>query len=329
MALTGIDISNWQRGLNPAAVPADVVIMKATEGTGFVDGTCDGFYQAAKASGKLLGVYHFARNRSNSAGAEARAFLDAVAGYVHEAVLVLDWEDGSGVGDVAWARAWLDTVYAATGVRPLIYMSASVASAYAWEAVSADYGLWVAGYPHSHARGLEVPDCPYSPGHGWTVVGWQYTSSGRVSGWGGNLDLNVFYLDAAAWGRYASPSGGAPASAAPVRTGVVDVRAIQAAVRAVPDNVVGPDTRTRVSLVAQASAWGGVRFPLGVARTQEVVGTEPDSIWGPGSRQAHDRTVAAIQRALNDLGYGLVVDSVWGPHTEAAVTDALARGEQA
>ena len=37
MSMNGIDISNWQKGINLAAVPGDFVIMKVTEGTGYVD----------------------------------------------------------------------------------------------------------------------------------------------------------------------------------------------------------------------------------------------------------------------------------------------------
>ena len=37
MALNGIDISNWQSGINLAVVPCDFVVIKATEGTGYVN----------------------------------------------------------------------------------------------------------------------------------------------------------------------------------------------------------------------------------------------------------------------------------------------------
>ena len=33
MAMNGIDISNWQKGIDLAAVPCDFVIAKATQGT--------------------------------------------------------------------------------------------------------------------------------------------------------------------------------------------------------------------------------------------------------------------------------------------------------
>ncbi|WP_147681473.1 GH25 family lysozyme [Actinomyces ruminicola] len=341
MALTGMDIASYQASLNLANVGGDFVIIKATEGTRYVNPYCDKHYQQAKAANKLRGVYHFARNRSNSAAAEARHFVSNIKGYIRDAVLVLDWEDGSGVADVAWAKAWLDTVTQLTGVRPMIYMSASPASQYAWETVAKDYGLWIAGYPTSKARGLEAPDCPYRPGHNWKVAMWQYTSSGRVSGYGGNLDLNVFYGDRAAWLKYAGATATTTAATASTSTAAakpavaktsaaaVDITGIQRAVHTTVDNIVGKQTRTAVSLVAQASRWGGTKFPNGVAATQRAVGATPDGIWGPGSKTAHDNTVKAIQTALGKLGYRLDVDGIWGPATEKAVTDALNRGRQA
>ena len=47
MTLNGIDISKWQSGINLSAVKADFVIVKATEGIGYVDKSCDGFFQKA------------------------------------------------------------------------------------------------------------------------------------------------------------------------------------------------------------------------------------------------------------------------------------------
>ena len=45
--LRGIDISNWQAGLDADSVfpNVDFVICKATEGVGFVDGYCDSWVQ--------------------------------------------------------------------------------------------------------------------------------------------------------------------------------------------------------------------------------------------------------------------------------------------
>ena len=56
--MNGIDISNWQNGINLAAVPFDFVICKATEGTHYVSPDCDRQIQQAIGLGKLVGVYH-------------------------------------------------------------------------------------------------------------------------------------------------------------------------------------------------------------------------------------------------------------------------------
>ena len=48
MSLKGIDISNWQNGIDLSAVPADFVICKATQGTWYVSPDCDRQYQQAK-----------------------------------------------------------------------------------------------------------------------------------------------------------------------------------------------------------------------------------------------------------------------------------------
>ena len=57
--MQGIDISNYQRGIDLDKVPFDFMICKATEGTGIVHDTCDGFVQKAKALEKKWGFYHF------------------------------------------------------------------------------------------------------------------------------------------------------------------------------------------------------------------------------------------------------------------------------
>ena len=106
-------------------------------------------------------------------------------------------------------------------------------------------------------------------------------------------------------------------------SGPVDIRALQRAVRANPDNVAGPNTRSRCYALAAASNWGGNTFPFGVAFTQSVVGTKEDGFWGPASEEAHDATVEAVQSAV-----GSEVDGIYGPDTNTRVNSALDRAEQ-
>lgn len=206
--LNGIDISAWQRGINLDAVPADFVIIKATEGLGYVNGDCDRAYQQAKAAGKKLGVYHFADGNS-SGTAEADYFVDNIQGYIGEAILVLDWETHAVTRGPGYAKEFLDRVQARTGIKPMIYMSGSVVNEWDWSAVVAgDYGLWVAYYSKDSCDGY-WPDAPMYPISDWSGAAMlQYTSGGKLPGWGDRLDLNVFYGDHAAWDAYAGGSTG-------------------------------------------------------------------------------------------------------------------------
>lgn len=209
MTLNGIDISNWQRGIDLSKVPCDFVIAKATEGIGYVDKSCDGFIQQAKRLGKKLGFYHFARPR-NDAVREAQYFYNNTKNYFGEAIPILDWE-AENKSDVAWAKRWLDEVHRLSGVKPVIYMSESVVNSYDWSSVAnADYGLWVAKYRDNN------PDYNYNMANAgsrprvkwWKFYCmWQWTSSGRLNGYGGNLDCNVFYGDVSTWDKYAGKSG--------------------------------------------------------------------------------------------------------------------------
>lgn len=211
--LKGIDISHHQKGIDLGAIDVDFVICKATEGNGYTDEMCDTFYQKAKSLGKKLGVYHFARpDLGNTAEAEADWFIKETLGYHKEAMLVLDWESGD-LTNVAWAKAWLDRVYSKTGVKPVIYMSASVMHSADWSSVvNADYGLWVANYGTNDGTAQESVFDRY-PLKYWSFYAlWQYTSKGRLNGYNGNLDLNYFSGDGTAWDKYA---GGSPSSSKP------------------------------------------------------------------------------------------------------------------
>ena len=199
MALNGIDISSWQSGINLAVVPCDFVVIKATEGTGYVNPDYERAYWQAKAAGKCLGIYHYASG--GNVQAEAEYFLKNAGNRVGEAMLVLDWEGRSnpafGVNDREWVKAWCDYIAAKTGVNPVVYVQQSMMNRLQ---NIGNYGLWVAQYASMEPTGYQKN--PWNEG-AYTCVMRQYSSSGRLSGWDGNLDLNKFYGDRQTWNRYA------------------------------------------------------------------------------------------------------------------------------
>lgn len=115
------------------------------------------------------------------------------------------------------------------------------------------------------------------------------------------------------YGRPAySDAPAAPAKPASGRSVAVS-KATQAAVRATGDGFWGDDTDKRVTAVRNASRHHGSTFTFGKVYLQSVIGTNPDGVWGPKSAAAHDRAVAALQRA-----WGINPDGIWGQQTENA-----------
>lgn len=199
MGLNGIDISGWQEGIDLSAVAADFVIMKATQGTGFVNKDFTRQYKQAKENGKLLGCYHYAEGGDYVA--EANHFLDVVGNRVGEAILCLDWEGQDnptfGQNDFDWVKGFCDYVSFKTGVKPLVYIQKS-----AMERIDGigDYGLWIAQYPNYTPTGYQKT--PWNEG-AYACAIRQYSSVGQISGYNGKLDLNKFYGNANDWKKYA------------------------------------------------------------------------------------------------------------------------------
>ncbi len=210
MALNGIDVSGWNKGINLSVVPYDFVIVKATQGITYVNPDCNRAYQQAKAAGKLLGVYHYFSGGNPEE--EAKFFVRNIKKYIKEAILVLDWEGNQNEKfsqGPAVAKPFLDKVTELTGVKPLIYMSKSVCRQHDWSAVAAKYPLWVAQYANDNSTGYQKNPWTDVKGYGaWkSPTIFQYSENGKLSGYNGKLDMNIAYLDSAKWKALAGASG--------------------------------------------------------------------------------------------------------------------------
>ena len=197
MTLKFIDVASYQAGLDLSKIQTDGVVIKATEGTGYVNPYCDGFFQQGLKLGKVLGVYHFARNTSgNTPEKEAEYFIQHTKGYIGKAIPILDWEDKD-AGDVGWAYQWLQIVEKAYGCKPWIYMSEYIENSFNWKKVAdAGYGLWIAKYRDNVAdKNWDMKDAgPIPSVKYWEFyAAWQWTSSLVLDGWNGKLDGNIFY----------------------------------------------------------------------------------------------------------------------------------------
>ena len=209
--LRALDVSTWQE-VGSYGTDYDALIVKAagSDAGFYVDPKCDAHYQLAKQNGKLLGVYFFAKPSAGSAEDQAKFFVDNIQGYIGEAILVLDWE--MEVENVGWAKAWLDKVYELTGVKPLIYMSGSVANSYDWSSVAnADYGLWIAYWPYQYQYSWDWPSSPDEMTYG--IGAWPFWAIWQFSSRNGQLDCDVANMDREGWMAYAGKRGEAPAPA--------------------------------------------------------------------------------------------------------------------
>ena len=209
MSLNGFDVASYQAGMNVGEVTGDFVLVKATEGIDYTNPEFNGHAKQTLSAGKKLGVYHFIRNDSDIKQ-QADYFLTVVKPYIGKAMLVLDFENTTGStiqnqAGVGLAKQWLDYVYQQTGVRPVLYTGISCENSLDWSSVvKANYGLWIAQYNNYDAVIGYQPRDLYGSLKNWkTAVMFQYTSTGRLPGWNGNLDFDVFYGDKSAWDKYA------------------------------------------------------------------------------------------------------------------------------
>lgn len=207
MALNGIDISNWQKGINLSVVPGDFFISKATQGTNYVSPDCVRQVEQGISAGKLFGTYHYI----NGVGAEVEAefYIKNIENWVGKSIIALDWEQGDNAawGNISYLDRMTKRVIELTGIPPMIYGQASIYGQIKQVADKYNCGLWVAQYPDYNRTGYV--NTPWNEG-AYSCAIRQYTSSGRLSGYNGNLDLNKFYGDRDTWMRYANPKDTSP-----------------------------------------------------------------------------------------------------------------------
>lgn len=198
-----IDIASWQAGITPSRTNADAVIIKVTGGTHYENPYWKQWADDVLASGKLLGLYHYAVESENNpqAQAEAEFFLSKVKNYVGKFIPVLDWEADACSLPASWARKWMDIVAERTNATPWFYGYASNINNTDYSVVASKYPLWIASYldRYNDAGFVDNPEQKWDYGNWKSAVAYQYTSTGHINGYDGRLDLSVAYMTAADW----------------------------------------------------------------------------------------------------------------------------------
>jgi len=194
--IKGIDVSTHQGKIDWTRVKNDgigFVLIKATEGVGFVDEKKSANEAGARSVGLPCGFYHFARPDTQSgsstqsaiadAQAEADALLSVAFPKTGDLLPVLDLETPGlpPARMVAWTKAWLERVAERIGAKPILYTFPGFWSKLGNTKELGSYPLWIA-----HWR-VDAPQLPA----GWRRYAiWQYADDGHVDGISGRVDLN-------------------------------------------------------------------------------------------------------------------------------------------
>ncbi len=208
-----IDIASWQSGLDLSALfkknkKLGGVIVKVSQGTGFVTPQAKAWLDWLIENGKPTGTYHYLDLAG--AEAEARHYVESVKPWLGKVALAIDYEGATVAKGTKYLKACLDEVYRLTGIKPLVYCSqCSCLEAQDFSAIAAaGYPLWVAQYADYKivdgfltkpwSRGNPAPFSKYTMR--------QYTSCGRLESWSKNLDFDLFYGNADDWSKLTQAS---------------------------------------------------------------------------------------------------------------------------
>lgn len=188
--IKGIDLSTHNGHIDFSVLDVDFAIIRAGYGrlVSQKDARFEENYNGLKSRKIPTGAYWYSYAKSESeAIQEAKAFLQVIKGKQFEMPVYFDLEEASqfALGKSAVSkiiRAFLETVEK-EGYFVGLYMSAYYLSTYVEDDIKKRYAIWVAHY------GVQKPS--YNGDYGI----WQYSSTGKVNGISGNVDMNVCYQD--------------------------------------------------------------------------------------------------------------------------------------
>ncbi len=188
----GIDVSEWQGNINFKKVKdagIEIVYIRAGQGFSYEDEEFERNYTEAKKYGLKVGVYHYVTARNEEeARMQARFFASLLSNKTIDCKLAMDFEYFPGLTKNEInkiALAFLKELEKIYGKDTIVYSNAYNASS-TFNKEVAKYPLWIAQY--------EVEE-PENDGTWKNWEGYQYTSSGRVSGIEGNVDRDQYTKD--------------------------------------------------------------------------------------------------------------------------------------
>lgn len=307
--MNGIDISSYETDLNTAQIPGDFVIVKATQGKSYVNPDYTRAMNQALGK-KLLGAYHYIGGQG--AEAEMDHFIDWWRRYAKSAIACLDWESyqNNAWQNEEYLRQCVKIFIEKTGVVPFIYASLSAFP----HAICDEFGCpkWIAQYANDKETGYQ--STPWNEGK-YTCAIRQYTSTGKLTGWSGKLDLNKAYITAQQWQSYFAGGQNAPIiPSEPSYTYDGWVANLQRECNAqgfsnqAVDGIAGPKTLSGCPMVRMGAQGGITKLIQERLNTLGYACGKADGIFGK-------LTKAAVEAYQSN--HDLIPDGIVGPKTWA------------
>lgn len=187
----GIDVSHWQGLIDWDKVKADpsnidFVYIKASNGVGGIDPQFSRNANEAHRVGLKIGYYHFA-TLATTPKAEADYFVSLIKTKpTAEMPYVLDLETNKPGLDKVNTLEWINVFFDELKIQGYSDVALYSYTPFLDTNLPSDHilgtvKLWLAAY-------TPTPKIP----HGWTSYwNWQHSSTGKVDGIAGNVDLNT------------------------------------------------------------------------------------------------------------------------------------------
>ena len=187
--VTCVDISEFQQGINFNKMKNDgikAVIIRAGYGRESSQKDCmfESHYRNAKAAGLKIGVYWYSyADSAGDAEKEAKACLECINNKSLDMPIYYDLEDNSQVklGKTKLteiAERFCDTIKK-SNYRAGVYANLNWFNNYLdYDKLKKKYSIWLAQYNSVNELSCDI---------------WQNSSTGRVSGYGKNIDTNIIF----------------------------------------------------------------------------------------------------------------------------------------
>lgn len=294
----GMDVSIYQGRIDFTAAAQDgkeAVYIRAGQGFSYVDPNYQTNFENAAAAGLDTGFYYYV-TATNTADArtQAAAFARLIRGMDYTMRPAMDYESFGNLGAAtvnAVGRAFLEELQRLTGQIPTLYSNTYSAQT-VWSSDVAAYPLWVAQY-----NGGAPPE---NNGVWDSWSGYQYTSSGRVAGISGSVDLDWFTTRLFTATPLPPVSGGTNARTYTVRAGdtlwgIAQTYGTTVAALAAANGITDPDLIYPGELL-QIPGSGDTQSGTGNTTGTYTV-RAGDTLWGIA--QTYGTTVAALAAANN------------------------------